>query len=102
MSLGNFKKFNDGKPRFSLLSIEWIKELVEVLEIGASKYGDTNYIKGSQDVYFDSLMRHVIALRLGEKTDKETGKSHLVHAACNLMFMYVLQGAKENEQNGKV
>ena len=102
MSSENFKKFNHGKPRFSLLSVKWIKELIDVLEIGASKYSDTNYIRGSQDVYFDALMRHIIAWRLGEKMDKETGKSHLVHAACNLMFMYILQGVKENEQNGKV
>jgi hypothetical protein len=36
---------------------------------------------------YGALMRHMWAWWSGEATDKETGKSHLWHAGCCIIFL---------------
>jgi hypothetical protein len=82
------KRFNEGKRRWSLLDLKYLEGLVEVLEMGAIKYGDYNWTLGlpTTDIY-ESLMRHVIAWKSGEDKDAESGLDHIDHAICNLYFM---------------
>ncbi len=79
----------DNKPRWELLPMDAVEKIVEVLTYGATKYADHNWkmVDGLNDRYYAALMRHLVASRNGEKTDADTGMSHLAHAACNAIFL---------------
>lgn len=81
-------KHDVGKPQLELIAPEMVFALGEVLTFGASKYAARNWEKGmSWGRVFGALMRHLWAWWRGEAKDKETGYSHLWHAACCLMFL---------------
>ena len=81
-------RYNNGKIRWSLLSIPALQELVKVLEFGAKKYDSWNWSKGlSWTDTYDSLQRHLQAWMRGEDRDPETGLSHIAHVLCNAMFL---------------
>ena len=86
---GKGVKYDTQKPRFSLLPMKPLMAVVEVLELGARKYAPDNWkkVENAQERYFDALMRHMIAWKMGEKHDPETGLNHLAHAACSILFM---------------
>jgi len=44
--MGGGVKYDQGKPRMSLLPREGLIPIVQVLEFGARKYGDYNWRKG--------------------------------------------------------
>lgn len=82
-------KFDSGKLRWGLLPLEPLIVVVQVLMLGAKKYSDNNW-KQIDDIpgrYYDAAMRHLTAWKMGEKSDPETGLSHLAHATCCLLFM---------------
>jgi len=83
------KKFDTNKPRWSLLPEGAVQEVIEVLEFGAAKYSENNWQKvpDARTRYYDAAMRHLDAWWGGQKADPETGKSHLAHAVCCLMFL---------------
>lgn len=81
-------KYDDGKPRYDLLSHPFLLGVSTVLTYGATKYDVHNWRGGI--VYsrcFSALMRHLWAWWWGEDNDPETGLSHLWHAGCCLMFL---------------
>lgn len=83
-------KFSEGKPRWSLLPWAEVGQIVEVLTYGAEKkYDDFNWkkVKNLEEEYFSALHRHLKAYACGEKIDPGSGKPHLAHAACNLLFL---------------
>lgn len=109
-------RYNEGKPKLSLIDLEALIPCANVLEYGADKYTvyeDTggNEIKGSEvgilsetlkvkvdgrdnwknglkkTEVLDSLLRHIAALRNGEDIDPESGLSHIGHIQCNAMFL---------------
>lgn len=84
-----FKKDDAGKPRLSLLVPAFVVGVAEVATFGAKNYGVENW-KSCDDTnrYKDALLRHIYAYLGGEKNDPESGKSHLLHASCNLMFLF--------------
>jgi hypothetical protein len=84
------KKSDSQKPRYSLLVPEFIWGMVEVMEFGAKKYSVDNWklVPDMRTRYYDAAMRHINSWWTGEKVDPETGKSHLLHAACCLMFLF--------------
>jgi hypothetical protein len=86
-------KFDNGKPRWELLPLNLVEEIVKVLTMGAEKYAPENWrkVENAKDRYYAALMRHIKAYRSGELVDGESGLSHLAHAACNIMFLYELQ-----------
>jgi hypothetical protein len=83
------QKFDSGKRRFSLVPKGTAEEVIDVLDIGATKYSDDNWMKvpNARTRYYDALMRHVSAWWNGEKKDPETGKHHLAHAICCALFL---------------
>lgn len=83
------RKDDTVKPRWSLLPEGVVMQIVEVLDFGATKYteGNWKYVAGGRQRYYDALMRHVDAWWGGEKLDPESGKHHLAHAGCCLMFL---------------
>lgn len=93
------RKDDLGKPRYSLLPWEAVEEVVKVLNHGAKKYADNNWIKvpNAQDRYFSAAMRHLVAWKTGEVLDGESGLSHLAHAACCILFLlwFQVKGIKD-------
>ena len=96
----NFIKKDSGKLKWSLLPFEQLRDVVKVLMLGAEKYSPDNW-KKCDDVtrYKDALMRHVVSYVTGDKTDKESGLSHLAHAICNCLFLMWFDDRKEEHEN---
>jgi hypothetical protein len=84
------RKFDGGKLQYGLLPPLALKATVDVLTFGAEKYEPDNWKKvpDSKRRYFDALQRHVWAWKEGEQIDPESGRHHLAHALCCLMFLY--------------
>jgi hypothetical protein len=84
------RKFDGGKLEYGLLPPQALKATVDVLTFGAQKYERDNWKKvpDSKRRYFDAMQRHIWAWKEGEKDDPESGKHHLAHALCCLMFLY--------------
>lgn len=77
------------KLDYSLLDPECIDGMVRALMYGSGKYGRHNYRKGGPYLeYLSSALRHIMAWRMGEEFDQESGCHHLGHAMCNLSFLY--------------
>jgi hypothetical protein len=80
-------KHDSGKARMSLLDSSWLLGVAEVLGFGEKKYAAHNWRKGlSVSRLMDAAARHQAAFNDGEDLDPESGKSHLYHASCCLMF----------------
>jgi hypothetical protein len=84
------RKFDGGKLQYGLIPPLALKATVDVLTFGAEKYEPDNWkvVPDSKRRYFDALQRHVWAWKEGEQIDPESGKHHLAHALCCLMFLY--------------
>lgn len=84
------RKFDGGKLQYGLLPPLALKATVDVLTFGAEKYEPDNWkvVPDSKRRYFDALQRHVWAWKEGEQIDPESGRHHLAHALCCLMFLY--------------
>lgn len=81
-------KYDVLKTRLDLLPFEALEEIGKVMHSGAVKYGDYNWKQGMKwSRLLAALLRHIFAWAIGEDNDKETGRSHLAHAACNLLFL---------------
>lgn len=82
-------KYDDGKNRLDLVEPEFIEGIGEILTFGAGKYGPNSWqnVEDGCNRYYAAALRHLLAYRKGEKTDPESGKSHLYHVACNMMFL---------------
>jgi hypothetical protein len=86
-------KFDNDKPQWSLLPFKALKEVVDVLTYGAKKYAPDNWKKvpNAKQRYIDAGFRHFTAYAAGEKLDPETGKSHLAHAMCCLLYLLAFE-----------
>jgi hypothetical protein len=84
------RKFDGGKLQYGLVPPNALKATVEILTFGAEKYEPDNWkwVPDSKRRYFDAAQRHLWAWKSGEQNDQETGKNHLAHALCCLMFLY--------------
>mgnify|MGYP003627303419 FL=1 len=88
----DFKKNDGGKPRWTMVPFVAVDKVVGVLEYGAGKYGKDNWKKGCDySRLMDATMRHLMAWWNHEELDTESGKSHLAHAACNILFLLYFQ-----------
>lgn len=91
-------KYDQGKVQWDLFPPEALEEIGKVLTYGAKKYAPDNWrhVEGWKRRYFAALMRHMWAYWKGEKTDEETGLSHLAHAGCCLIFLLGKEMEKES------
>jgi len=86
MSLGERK--NDGKLKWSLVSMVSLEPMVKVLMFGAEKYSSHNWKKGLKySEISESLQRHLNAFMEREDNDPESKLSHVGHILCNAMFL---------------
>lgn len=95
-------KDDGGKARIDLIAPEFIFATADILGFGAKKYSERNWEQGmSWSRPFSALMRHMWAWWGGQgpttrsflfgETDSETGRSHLWHACCCLMFLVAFE-----------
>jgi hypothetical protein len=84
------RKFDGNKLEYGLLPPLALEATVDVLTFGAQKYERDNWkrVPDSKRRYYDALQRHLWAWKKGEILDPESGKHHLAHAMCCLMFLY--------------
>lgn len=89
MNINKGNKNDNNKIRWDLLPIKPIEEVVEILTQGAKEYGEYNWkkVKPFNERYYAALMRHLVQWRKGETIDLKSGKKHLAHAICNLIFL---------------
>lgn len=82
-------KADNDKPRFSLVPLSALSEVIKVLEFGAKKYAPDNWQKvpAARTRYYDAAMRHLTAWFSGERNDPESGIHHLAHAGCCVLFL---------------
>lgn len=81
-------KFDDEKPRMDLLDGEWLEGVADVLTFGANKYAAHNWRRGiSYSRLIAAAYRHLGAINRGEDIDPESGKPHVDHLSCCLMFL---------------
>jgi len=94
-------KFDKQKTRFDLIPWNEIKQVADVLTLGANKYADDNwkFVPDGKKRYFAAALRHLVAWKEGEQNDTESGISHLAHATCCCLFLMYLD--TENDKNTK-
>lgn len=101
--IGGAKK-DDGKPRWELLPYDAVEGAVHILTFGAKKYDARNWEKGiAYGRVFGAIMRHLWKWWHGENIDLESGRSHLDHALCELLFLsaYEKRGLTEFDDRPK-
>ena len=83
------KKNDEGKLRLDLIEPQFIEDVGAALTVGANIYGENSWqnVPNAENRYYAATMRHLMAWRKGEKTDPESGLSHLAHVAANTMFL---------------
>ena len=88
-----FHKDDDGKAPLSIIPMASLEEAAWVMEMGAEKYSRDNWRGGSPQRYVDAALRHIFAWSdpSFEDTDTESGRSHLTHALCCLLFAVHLE-----------
>lgn len=84
------KKYDEGKPRVSLVLGGFSRALTEVSRVGtfgAQKYDDNNWqqLENGVERYTDAMLRHFLAEALGEEFDKESEIHHAAHTAWNAL-----------------
>ena len=94
-------KYDTGKVDMGLLFREVpyaLEETSKALQMGSEKYGVGNWLKveDGNSRYLSALVRHLTAYYQGEKLDKESGLSHLAHAATNALFLLDLEKQHDN------
>lgn len=87
------RKFDSDKTQFTLVPPLAYREVADVLTFGAKKYAKNNwkYVNNAIERYHDAAVRHIQQYAEGETLDSESGKHHLAHAICCLMFIIELQ-----------
>jgi hypothetical protein len=92
-------RYNNGKPKWSLINYESLIPLIRVLEFGANKYAPDNWKKEMEPKeILNSLQRHLADLMDGKTVDEESGLPLIGHIMANAMFYSY--HTKEN-RNGK-
>ncbi len=94
-------KPDEGKSRVDLLPPNSLLEIGHVLAWGAANRGDNNwrYVVGAKRRFIAAALRHVYKYMAGEDIDPETGRHHLAHAACDVLFVLELELEEQREAN---
>ena len=93
-------KHDKGKPRPSLLPVQGLRGVMEVLEFGAQKYASASWqtVPDARSRYLDAALRHLLeVVEYGlDAVDEESGLPAIAHAACDLLFL--VHFVKEDKQ----
>ena len=82
-------KYDDGKPRPSLVPVEAIEAIMKVREFGKAKYADAeDWRKVPREKWLDALLRHVLHIWDNPLAlDDESGLPALWHVITNAAFL---------------
>jgi hypothetical protein len=81
-------KYDETKPPLHLIAPDFLYAIADILDFGAKKYAPRNWEKGmAWHKVYRAAIGHLFDWWLGKGPDPETGKSHLWHAACCIMFL---------------
>ena len=82
-------KYDDGKPRPSLVPVEGIEAIMQVREFGKAKYADAeDWRKVPREKWLDALLRHVLHIWDDPLAiDDESGLPALWHVITNAAFL---------------
>lgn len=82
-------KYDDGKPRPSLVPVEGIEAIMHVREFGKAKYQDAeDWRKVQREKWLDALLRHVLHIWDNPLAiDDESGLPALWHVITNAAFL---------------
>lgn len=84
-------KHDAGKANWFIIQPLWqeIEEVVGVLDEGARKYADDNWmlVRPFRARYLSAMFRHAVAYARGEIRDPDTGRPHLAHVMANALFL---------------
>lgn len=96
-------KHDKGKPDFTYLSYEFLEQVALVRDFGSKKYSRSNWKKGFKVTRsLAACLRHIFSFLRGEDNDRESGLSHLAHAACCLEHaIYDMIHHPENDDREK-
>lgn len=107
-------KHDQGKTRIELFPGDALFAISDILTSGAVKYEERNWEKGMKwGRVFGAGMRHLWAWWQGQgptnenfvfgNLDLETGRSHLWHAGCCIVFLiaYEMRGIGEDDRPRK-
>jgi hypothetical protein len=92
------RKDDADKNRIDLLPFDALEEVAEIMTLGARKYADRNWESGiNYNRLFRAALGHLWAWWMrrddgkGPGNDKETGRTHLAHAACCVLFLLTFE-----------
>lgn len=96
------RKDDAGKDDWTLMPWRALRPVVRVLMHGGQKYDRDNWQKvaNGRHRYSAAAMRHMTAWLGGERTDAETGLSHLAHATCCLLFLIWIEMNESGQLGG--
>lgn len=82
------RKDDSAKLRYDLIPLFAQEQFVNVLTMGANKYGDRNWEKGMfWSRLIGAIKRHIAAFEKGEDYDPESGLLHMAHVMTNAAFL---------------
>ena len=92
---GEAKKDDIGKPRYDLVPVQPMDALAKLYGVGADKYGERNWEKGTNwGRFFAAMLRHAFSWWRGEQYDPVDGQHHLIAVAWNAFALYEYERRK--------
>lgn len=89
------RKDDKDKVMMELLPGDALRAIATILTFGAKKYAPRNWELGMDwSRVYGALQRHLWAWWGGEDKDPETGRSHLWHAGCCIVFLIAYEERK--------
>jgi len=81
-----------GKRRYTLIPVESLRLIADVLTMGAAKHGDEGWRDGDKrGEYRDALLRHFEEYRSGVWLDPDSTWPHLAHVGANALILLALE-----------
>ena len=97
------RKSDKGKTKYQFLMrdlAEQVEGMCKILTRGEERYSARSWMESTKPLaYLDACYRHIAAWNQGDKIDYDSGQSHLLHAAINLMFLDWFD--ERDKQNGR-
>lgn len=85
------RKSDKGKTKYQFLMRDLavqVEGMCKILTRGEERYSARSWMESTKPLaYLDACYRHIAAWNKGERLDSDSGQSHLLHAAINLMFL---------------
>ena len=97
-------KHDSEKIPWHLVPWDAVEQIVEILQFGAKKYADRNWEKGmAPSRLVRAAIGHIVdwfhcKINGTDGRDPESGKSHLAHAGCCILFLLAYEGRGQIEQ----